>query len=113
MQAEARLACLLGAVEAEMRRLGAEGALTQDRYARAMIDRALAIARRELEGGIDAPERELNRQTLGRDDPSLDALAGALRARTIGDATDPHLFSHLLRFVRQRALRWNPDLIED
>ena len=97
-----RLGRLLAAVETALE----SGA--KDRYMMAMIGRALAVARRDLEGGIDAPERALNRAVYGEATPSLHRLARDLRDRVIDDKNHPDLRAILSRYVEDRMRRWDP-----
>jgi len=97
-----RLGRLLAAVEAAL------GSGEKGRYMMAMIGRALAVARRDLEGGIDAPERALNRAVYGEDAPSLHRLAKDLRDRRIDDKHCPDLEAVLSRYVEDRMRRWDP-----
>ena len=105
MDLERRLARLLGAVEAALE----HGA--KDRYAMAMMGRALAVARRDLEGGIDRPERELNLAVYGEPMQSLDRLAKDVRDRAITDDLRQDLLTLLSRYVEERLKRWNPDIL--
>jgi hypothetical protein len=103
MQPERRLARLLAAIEAAL------GAGPDNRYAMAMVARALAVAKRDLEGGIDAPERALNLAVYGEATRSLDRLARDIRNRAINAGTYPDLPVMLARYVEDRLKRWNPD----
>lgn len=103
MEAQQRLARLLAAIES-MLRTG-----QPDRYHMAMVSRALAVARRDLESGIDAPERALNLAIYGEAMPSLDRLASDIRNRALDDRACPDLKPMLARYVAERLRRWNPD----
>lgn len=111
MSPEFRLTKLLEIVEAELRGRIAKSAPPPDRYRQAMVERATAIARRCIDGGVDAPERALNRVLLRREEASLEVLATSIRARSIDDETHPDLLARLRDYVRERAGRWNPDLL--
>ena len=102
MDLEQRLGRLLAAVEAAL------GSGEKDRYTMAMIGRALAVAGRDLESGIDAPERALNRAVYGKATSSLRRLARDLRDRAIHDGNRPDLQKLLSRYVDDRMRRWDP-----
>ena len=103
MDMEQRLARLLSAIEKAL----AKG--SGDRYVMAMIGRALAVVRRDLEGGIDAPECNLNLNVYGERSRSLDRLAKDIRARTLADRAKQELPVVLFRYVEERLKRWSPD----
>jgi len=108
MDAMFRLQRLLSAVDIAVRDCASGKEKSADRYRMAMIARALSVVERELEFGVDAPERRLNLQIYGEEMGELKRLATDIRSRSVTEESHPELGRALRHYVEERLMRWNP-----